>query len=67
MQLEAGIVGDLELTVGRIPRASRLLVQGKQIVAEGGDYWRVRRSMDENEYPHKERKTKCGAICERQR
>lgn len=46
VQLETGIFCDLELTVGRIPCASRLLVQGEQIMAQGGDYWRERRGMD---------------------
>lgn len=47
MQLETGILCDVELTIGRIPCAGRLVVQGKQIVAEGGDYWRERRGKDE--------------------
>lgn len=33
VQLETGFICDLELIVGRIPRASRLIVQGKKIVA----------------------------------
>lgn len=55
MQLETGIFCDVELTVGRIPRASRLVVQGEQIVAEGGDYWRQGRGLDESKYPDRER------------
>lgn len=42
VQLETGFICDLELIVGRIPYASRLIVQGKKIVAEGRDCWQGR-------------------------
>lgn len=37
VQLEIGFICDLELIVGGVPQASCLIVQGKEVMAQGRD------------------------------
>lgn len=49
VQLDTGFFCDLELMVGGVPHASCLIVQGKQVMAQGRDCWKGKEKKEEKD------------------